>query len=462
MTSMLGTVTGLRRYPVKSMLGEDLTESGVSRAGLAGDRGLALLHQTTGRVVSAKNPRLWRAMLTLTATLTGEAVKITFPEGKIAWSTDADVDDVLSEFLGQLVTLTATPPEGAAMEHADPDTVNEQGVTADAATTLVKINAGAPEGTFFNFAPVHLITTATLDRIAGLHPDGGPVSLLRYRPNVVIGTPDQRGFTENDWLGRELAIGDELVVRVVARTPRCAVPTLPHGTTAARDPEALRIVARHNRVSARAGDASPQPCAGVYAEVVRPGVIGTGDAVSLRTPLRALAEPPVQCQHLPGQFWHRAGHRDAGQHVGDPQDVYRGRAHAKLLIPGGGLLGGCGVHDAAEPGPAVRRRTHRAVLPRRIHGGGGALGRNQVQRRPAGQRDLWVPGRVAGTPLPVVLLRQHDAVGRDEHRAERLVAVVDRLGRQRHASPQVDKVSVRHVRHVAAFTVARACHACSG
>ena len=282
---MLGTVMLLRRYPVKSMLGEDVADSGVTRAGLAGDRGLALIHQTTRRVVSAKNPRLWRAMLTLTATLNGESVKITFPDGKISWSTDADVDDVLSEFLGQPVTLTATPPEGAAMEHADPDTVNEQGLTANAETTLIEISAGAPEGTFFNFAPVHLITTATLDQITGLHPDGGPVSLLRYRPNVVISTPDQRGFTENDWLGEELAIGDGLVVRVVARTPRCAVPTLPHGTTVDRDPEALRVVARHNRVPARAGDTSPQPCAGVYAKVVHPGVIRTGDAVSLRKSL---------------------------------------------------------------------------------------------------------------------------------------------------------------------------------
>ena len=281
---MLGTVTTLRRYPVKSMLGEDIAVSGVAAAGLAGDRGLALIHQTTGRVVSAKNPRLWRAMLTLAATLDAgqETVKITFPDGKIAWSTDANVDDVLSTFLGQPVTLTATPPADAAMEHADPDAVNEQGLTADAQTTLVKISAGSPAGTFFNFAPVHLITTATLDRVSELHPDGAPVSLLRYRPNVVISTPDRHGFTENGWLGHELAIGDDLVVRVVARTPRCAVPTLPHGPAVDRDPAALRVVARHNRVTARAGDTSPQPCLGVYAQVVRPGVIRTGDAVLLR------------------------------------------------------------------------------------------------------------------------------------------------------------------------------------
>ena len=57
---MLGTVARLRRYPVKSMLGEDVAASTVSRHGLAGDRRLAVVSRTTGKVASAKLPRLWR------------------------------------------------------------------------------------------------------------------------------------------------------------------------------------------------------------------------------------------------------------------------------------------------------------------------------------------------------------------------------------------------------------------
>jgi uncharacterized protein YcbX len=64
---ILGTVTVLRRYPVKSMLGEEVPASDVTQAGLACDRGLALVHRKTGKVASAKNPRLWRGMLTLSA-----------------------------------------------------------------------------------------------------------------------------------------------------------------------------------------------------------------------------------------------------------------------------------------------------------------------------------------------------------------------------------------------------------
>jgi uncharacterized protein len=264
---MLGTVTLLRRYPVKSMLGEDIgTQAEATPIGLAGDRGLALIHTPTGRVVSAKNPRLWRAMLTLTACTAGDAVTITFPGGDTVASTDPDVDQRLSDFLGQPVTLTATPPPDALMEHADPDDVIRDGVAAVVRTELRPLGAG----TFFNYAALHLITTATLASTGA--------DLIRYRPNIVIGTPDLDGYVENDWLGRDLAIG-ETVLRVIARTPRCAVPTLQHGTGAGVDKSPLRVVAEHNRVPAFDGRA-PEPCAGVYAQVLRPGLISVSDSVT--------------------------------------------------------------------------------------------------------------------------------------------------------------------------------------
>ena len=100
----------------------------------------------------------------------------------------------------------------------------------------------------------------------------------RYRPNVIIRTAAS-GFIENDWLERILRVGDDLVLRVIVRTPRCAVPTLAHGTLP-RDPDALRVLARHNRVEPL-DSLDPEPCAGVYAEVLRPGRIRTGDPVRL-------------------------------------------------------------------------------------------------------------------------------------------------------------------------------------
>lgn len=277
-TELLGTVAGLRRYPVKSMLGEDLPACGVTERGLDGDRGLALVDRGTGKVGSAKNPRLWRRLLTLAAA-SGPCVKITFPDGTVRASTDPGIDAALSEFLGREVTLASEPPPGAELDRAVPDEVLRDGVEARVRSEIVRIAAGSPAGTFFDFAPLHLITTSTLGRVAAFSPRG-TVEPERYRPNLIIATPGT-GFTENDWAGHDLRIGSDLVIRVVARSPRCAIPTLEHGGLA-RDTQALRVPAARNRISPREG-AGPEPCAGVYAQVIRPGRVQAGDGVRLLT-----------------------------------------------------------------------------------------------------------------------------------------------------------------------------------
>jgi uncharacterized protein len=271
----------LRRYPVKSMLGENVDASDVTFTGLARDRRLAVVSRTTGKIASAKFPRLWRDLLTISAAADeagpDDAVRITLPEGKTVSSSAADIDGILSDLIGEPVTLTATPPPGASLDRAVPEAVLRDGVDAQVPAELMELGGGGPPGTFVDFAPLHLLTTSTLDRIAGLSPRG-QADLERYRPNIVIRTTTS-GFTENGWLDRNLRIGDDIVVRVIARTPRCAVPTLAHGALP-RDTDALRVLARHNRVKPL-DSLDPEPCAGVYAQVLRPGHIRTGDPVRL-------------------------------------------------------------------------------------------------------------------------------------------------------------------------------------
>jgi len=278
---MVGMVVKLCRYPVKSMLGQDVAVSTVTRTGLAGDRRLAVVSRTTGKIASAKYPRLWRDLLTLSAETRDEdslgQVRITLPGGKIVDSTDADADAILSEVLNEPVRLTATPPPGATLDRAVPDAVLRDGITAQVPADVIQIGAGSPPGTFFDFAPLHLLTTGTLARIAELSPFGKS-DFERYRPNIVIRSI-KPGFTENDWLNRDLRVGPDLVLRVIARTPRCAVPTLAHGDLP-RNTEALRVLARHNRITPMES-MGPEPCAGVYAEVLTPGRVRTGDPVRL-------------------------------------------------------------------------------------------------------------------------------------------------------------------------------------
>jgi len=65
-----GAVVSLWRYPVKSMMGEELNASDLTDRGLLGDRSLALVDTETGKVVSAKNPRKWATMFDFRAVFT--------------------------------------------------------------------------------------------------------------------------------------------------------------------------------------------------------------------------------------------------------------------------------------------------------------------------------------------------------------------------------------------------------
>jgi uncharacterized protein YcbX len=267
-----GTVTGLRRYPVKSMLGEDLTEVGVTDRGLRGDRVYALQDVETGKVASAKRPRLWGGLLQFSATLMDGGLRLADGEGRPVRPEE------LGGRLGRPVRLISTRPEGATLERAVPEEVLADGAEADVAFTVNELGRAAPPGTFFDFAPVHVITEATLARLAELSPRG-TVEAVRYWPNLVIRT-DGEPFAENGWAGRELWLGSGLRLKVLVPTPRCAVPTLAHGSLP-RDPEALRVAARANRVEPLPG-LGLLPCVGAYAQVVRPGRIAVGDPVSLR------------------------------------------------------------------------------------------------------------------------------------------------------------------------------------
>jgi hypothetical protein len=279
-----GTLRALFRYPVKSMQGGPIAEGLVTARGLAGDRAWAVIHRDTGRIGSGKRPRLWRALLALRAAYEGTGVRITLPGGQSVHSDDPAADEVLSGHIGQPVRLTSQVPATPELERAEPEQVLRDGLDADVAHHTGPLGGGAVlgadrcQGTFHDFAPIHLITTATLDRIAASSARGA-IEAERYRPNLVIETTGP-GFDESDWAGRHLHVGASLILEIVGQTPRCAIPTLPHGDLPP-DPEALRVVAAHNRVVPMAGFPA-MPCAGAYAVVRAEGTVRPGDRVWLR------------------------------------------------------------------------------------------------------------------------------------------------------------------------------------
>src|SRR5207247_2002411 len=102
----LGHVVSLWRYPVKSMIGEELNASEVTERGLLGDRAYALLDPTTGKIVSAKNPGKWARMFDFRARFV-EAPK---PEGQMPQVIVTCPDGTMVES-GSPVRDSPFPPE---------------------------------------------------------------------------------------------------------------------------------------------------------------------------------------------------------------------------------------------------------------------------------------------------------------------------------------------------------------
>ncbi|WP_193045500.1 MOSC domain-containing protein [Mycolicibacterium baixiangningiae] len=263
-------VGSLRRYPVKSMLGETVTALPVGFGGAEGDRRVALIDQETGRVASAKQARLWRQLLQCSARIDGGRVWIRMPDGTDVAADEDGVEDLLSNLLSRPVRVADHRPQGASVERADPEQVLEQGLDADVDAPLLELAEGTPGDSFVDLAPLHVITTATLERIG--------TEAERYRPNIVISTPPgYPAYAENEWTDRILTVGS-VQLKGMGPTPRCVIPTLEQGDLG-RAPHALRTPTAENRVESFG--LGRLPCAGAYVEVVTEGTISVGAAVEL-------------------------------------------------------------------------------------------------------------------------------------------------------------------------------------
>jgi len=276
------TVEAVFRYPVKSMLGSRVEQAEVLASGLEADRAWALADLQTGKVASAKQPRLWRSLLQLRAERRGGAdrsdpvgaVTITLPDGTVVQAGEPDADEVLSGFAGRPVALRQGRQPGAGIDRAVPEEVLAHGVGAEVAFESFELSQQAPGDSFVDYAPVHLITTATLAAVASAA--GTSLSPRVFRPNLILATPGLSGYAENDWVGRQLSIGGQVRLEIFLPTPRCAVPTLAHGQDSG-NPQVLRALARANRI--HVDGFGLQTCAGVYAKVVTPGWVRVGDEI---------------------------------------------------------------------------------------------------------------------------------------------------------------------------------------
>jgi MOSC domain-containing protein len=230
-------VVSLHRYPIKSMVGHEVTSLNVDHRGVVGDR-LWSARTSDGKIASGKNSRRFAAvpkLLELRAEQQDDTLVITFPDGSSYTAASTDAGARVSEFVGQPMTL--------AME---------------------------TEVSHFDDGPLSLIGTASVLALA--HERNQPLDCARFRPNVVVETSEP--FEEDSWVGHRLQIGTT-VLSVTMRSPRCVMIDMETADLPAQKGN-LKAIGRLNGANL-----------GVIAQVAALGVIRLGDAIHILGPSSA-------------------------------------------------------------------------------------------------------------------------------------------------------------------------------
>jgi hypothetical protein len=264
-------IVALRRYPLKSALGEALDAADVDRTGLAGDRVWACVDGEDDTVGSAKHPRRWGRLLEVGTSLHKDELTLRVGTSAVR-AGSAEADAALTTHLGRPVRLTRTAPADPRLHRVLPD---DAGMVPEwmagslpGEETVSPVGGVERLGRFADFGALHVVTTGELARL-GERSGGVPVSADRFRPNVILDLP------RDPEPGTELRLGD-VVLRIDLPTPRCVIPGLGQGELPA-DESVLSTLARQYRIEVHGlGRAA---CFGTYADVVQPGRLEVGQVL---------------------------------------------------------------------------------------------------------------------------------------------------------------------------------------
>ena len=289
MTALVGHVSELWRFPVKSMQGERLDHAAAVGPGfgVVGDRGWAIRAESVGEIQGGKKIS---GLLRCSARYVEEPVEgvtpdveITLPDGATVRSDDPNVHAALSEALEVEVTLWPRRPADDLEHYRRRGVIDEPEMRRQLALAddeplpdFSKIPVAimqeltefvSPRGTYFDSTELHLLTTTSVASLAALAPDS-QIDVRRFRPNLFVDSGDAAGFPEEEWFGRRMRIGD-LEAEVVIIMQRCVMAAhaqadLPY------DRSIIRTLVRETGMNL-----------GIGLNVVTAGPVAPGDPVEL-------------------------------------------------------------------------------------------------------------------------------------------------------------------------------------
>lgn len=267
---VIGSIDRLDRYPVKSMGGEQLDQAFVGYSGIYGDRIYAFKSPAAPAFFPYFTGRDKQEMLLYTP-------RFRHPEHARqphSWAEAEAYSIGITPLFGseEELVVDVETPQGQVLAIDDPlltsmlanKTSDSPGDEHSFKLSLYRSDRALTDG-----RPVSLISRQTVHQLS--EEVGIPIDGRRFRPNISIDLADMPGFSEDNFVGRTLRLGERVRVSIVERDPRCEMITFDPDTGEA-EPAILRQLSKtHNRL------------AGVYAAVLVEGLVKPGDSIYLES-----------------------------------------------------------------------------------------------------------------------------------------------------------------------------------
>lgn len=258
----IGKVESLWRYPVKGMRGEELPEAFMGFSGFYGDRCYAIRNDNGRKGFPYLNGNTQPEMLRCQPKFGDFEKSLKPPNLEEASSispgvnpTNADPND----FDLDIITVS-----GKSFSIDDPvllEMLNEN-LRGEHNLSIVRSDRALTD-----CRPVSLISLQTIRQIES--ESNTLLDKRRFRMNIYFDLDSDKGFGEDELIGRRLRIGQKAEIMVLERDPRCKAISL-DPETGEQNPQILKSVAQLHEAHA-----------GVYCAVLVEGVLKPGDSINI-------------------------------------------------------------------------------------------------------------------------------------------------------------------------------------